>query len=794
MEINIENIDTESDVEQKIIMPLLTSVLRYNDEEIKTKDYLAPTDIDKGAGKKIGYYPDYLIYLGGIPIIVGEAKDPKTNVEQGYKEARLYANEVNKLYSENINPIKYIFSCNGLELLWGPTDSEKDLKRISVSNLITGSKEYEFIVSNLSRNSLILYANKLRRLLLPTTRYNPLRLIGGPSRQNAELPHNSFAYELAPLLRKYFDPDETKWSDEILEKAYCSSDELTQYNATLEALLKDRIMRKKGFDEIKTSKKKAEIIDSALSSVIKNKRDIPDPFLLIVGGVGTGKSMFLERYQKYLINDEINKVTHWSVIDFNTAPDDLSNLENWICTEFNKDFSYRNGDDTFYDFDNIKRYFAPDLAQRENGVYKLLKDTNNEEYVKQITLDLKQWMDDPVKLSSGITRYYSKDKNLPVIAVFDNVDKRNRDQQLRIFQVVQWFRSNNNCFTILTLRDETYDAYKNEPPLDAFLKPFAFRISPPRFINVVQKRLELVINYLTENAKKKLTYILPNGFEISYPSTKLGNYLMSIYLSIFNPSRKIRLILEALSGRNTRRALEMFADILTSSYMDEGLILSITEGEKKDIPEWLIIRILMRTNYEFFREDHGYVSNIFSLPESSITANNFLILELLEYLAKRRKRISSFKIEGYYYVQDIINHMIKLGYVNEDILWALELSLNRGLLTADHQRNKGIKDTDYVKISASGYYHIRFLSSRTEYLSNISIDMFFNNQNYAKQISYFHRDNRYHTLKRLEILKKYLIEEDEKITKALPEYSLSKEAVDDQIDRISKIIEFSLNR
>lgn len=793
MEINIENINTESDVEQKVIMPLLMNEFGYNDEEIKTKDYLAPTDIDKGAGKKIGYYPDYLIYLGGIPIIVGEAKEPKTNAEQGHREARLYANEVNKLYSENIYPIKYVFSCNGLELLWGPSDSEKDLKQISVSDLVPGSKEFEFVVSLLSRNTLLPYANKLRKLLLPVTRDSPLRLIGGPSRQNVELPNNSFAYELAPLLRKYFDPDETKWSDEILEKAYCSSDELTKYNATLEALLKDRIMRKRGFDEIKTSKKKADILNSVLSSVIKNKRNIPDPFLLIVGGVGTGKSMFLERYQKFLINDEIKDVTLWSVIDFNTAPDDLSDLENWICSEFNKDFSYRNGDDTFYDFHNIKRYFAPDLAKREKGVYKLLKDTNNDEYVKQITSDLKQWMDDPIKVSSGITRYYSRDKNLPVIAVFDNVDKRDRDQQLRIFQVVQWFRSNNNCFTILTLRDETYDAYKNEPPLDAFLKPFAFRISPPRFINVVQKRLELVINYLTKNAEKKLTYRLPNGIEISYPSTKLGNYLMSIYLSIFNPTRKIRLILEALSGRNIRRALEMFTDILTSGYMDEGLILSITEGENKDIPEWLIIRILMRTNYEFFTDDHGYISNIFKLEESSITANNFLILELLEYLAKRRKRISSFKIEGYYYVQDIIKHMIKLGYVNEDILWALELSLNRGLVTADHQRNKGIKDTDYVKISASGYYHIRFLSKRKEYLSNVSIDMFFNNRDYAKQISHFHKDNRYHTLKRLEILKKYLIEEDEKLAKALPEYSLSKEAVDDQIERISKVIDFTFN-
>jgi hypothetical protein len=409
MNLHDDNIHTESDVEQKIVMPILSDLFGYNKEEIKTKSYLAPTEIDKGAGKKMGYFPDYIIYLGGIPIIVIEAKDPQTPAEQGYREARLYANEINKLYSEDINPIKYVLSCNGKDILWGPSDSEKDLKYIKVNNLEPGCKDYDYIVSVFSRNTMINHANKLRKVLLPINRYKPLRLIGGPSRQNVELPVNSFAEELVPLLRKYFDPDETKWSVEILEKAYCSTDEITNYNATLEALLKDRLLKKKGFMEIKTTKKKALAIDDALRSAIKSKRDIPDPFILIVGGVGTGKSMFIERYLNYLIDDDIKSGTYWSVVDFNHAPDELSNLEKWVCQEFNKEFSLRNGDEHFFDFENLKRYFAPDISQRERGVYKLLKETSNEEYVKEITRDIKSWVDDPIKLSEGITRYFSKD-------------------------------------------------------------------------------------------------------------------------------------------------------------------------------------------------------------------------------------------------------------------------------------------------------------------------------------------------------------------------------------------------
>ncbi|MGB8369941.1 MAG: hypothetical protein ACLPYZ_16615 [Limisphaerales bacterium] len=91
---------TESDVEQKLIYPLLSSTqgLGYFAEEIKTKSYLAPTDLDKGAGRKVGYYPDYAVILSSLPALIVEAKAPSESVEQGFKEAQLYAHEINKRF------------------------------------------------------------------------------------------------------------------------------------------------------------------------------------------------------------------------------------------------------------------------------------------------------------------------------------------------------------------------------------------------------------------------------------------------------------------------------------------------------------------------------------------------------------------------------------------------------------------------------------------------------------------------------------------------------------------------
>jgi len=447
-EITISN---ESDVEQKIVLPLIKKVLNYNDQEIRTKDYLAPTTIDKGAGKKMGYFPDYLLYLGGIPVIVIEVKDPEIPSEEGYREARLYSIEINKRYPKNINPIKFIVATNGITLHFSPWDTEKERIVINIEDLMEGIKDYDILKASLERSQLSLHANELRHKLNPIDRYKPLFLIGGPSRQNSQLAHNSFATDLVPLLRKYFDPDETKWSAEILEKAYCSSDEITKYNATLESLLKDRILIKKGVEAVKTTKKKAQVLDDALQKAVDVKSDIPDPFILIIGGVGSGKSMFIERYYRHLINPEVKNATLWAVIDFNTAPQDIDNIEEWICKEFVDDFGKRNGDSEYLSYDSLKRYFAPEIAKRNDGPYKLIKEHNYDDYIRRITDDMAKWYDDPIKLSNGIIRYYSRDKSIPIVAVFDNVDKRDRDQQLNIFQSVQWFRAQNKCFTVLSL-------------------------------------------------------------------------------------------------------------------------------------------------------------------------------------------------------------------------------------------------------------------------------------------------------------------------------------------------------
>jgi type I site-specific restriction endonuclease len=49
---------------------------------------------DKKFGIAGGYYPDYLIWMSGYPVMIVEAKHPDRDVITGFREASQYARQV----------------------------------------------------------------------------------------------------------------------------------------------------------------------------------------------------------------------------------------------------------------------------------------------------------------------------------------------------------------------------------------------------------------------------------------------------------------------------------------------------------------------------------------------------------------------------------------------------------------------------------------------------------------------------------------------------------------------------
>ena len=83
----------------------------------------------------------------------------------------------------------------------------------------------------------------------------------------------------------------------------------------------------------------------------------------------------------------------------------------------------------------------------------------------------------------------------------------------------------------------------------------------------------------------------------------------------------------------------MFTSILNLGHLREEAITSTALGAGGVAPpEYTVLRILMRTEYRFFNNSSGFVSNIFYFDEDWEQPNNFILPEILFWLADNRKR------------------------------------------------------------------------------------------------------------------------------------------------------------
>ena len=111
--------------------------------------------------------------------------------------------------------------------------------------------------------------------------------------------------------------------------------------------------------------------------------------------------------------------------------------------------------------------------------------------------------------------------------------------------------------------------------------------------------------------------------------------------------------------------------------------------------------------------------NIFQMEREWKRPSNFLYCEILFFLARMRKEVGQIGIEGYFSVRHVCEVLQHIGFDPTDVALACETLLQRYLVVADHMNNLSVGIDDCLKITASGYIHLRSLSERIEYLYGV---------------------------------------------------------------------------
>ena len=304
-----------------------------------------------------------------------------------------------------------------------------------------------------------------------------------------------------------------------------------------------------------------------------------------------------------------------------------------------------------------------------------------------------------------------------------------------MFEAAQWLQREFRGLVLLPLREETYDNHRNEPPLDTALKDLVFRIEPPLFQRILASRVNLALRELAKKGDKLLRYNLPNGIQVEYPASDQGYYFSSILRSIFEHDRYVRRLIVGLSGRNMRRALEIFLEFCTSGHIgtDEITKIRLSEG-RHVLPLSLVTSVLLRVNQRFYDSDASYLKNVFAADTRDKRPHFFARLLILRVLFKIYSAPGNDRMKNYVRVAKLREEIANFG-VEEDVFRRELEYLVRGFcVVCEDFRLRDITDDDLVSIAPAGHVHNNVYSDQY-YLAAIAEDSWFENESIAEEIA-----------------------------------------------------------
>ena len=729
----LETLESESDVEQKLILPFLTldlpMGLGIKKANIYTKKLLRGQIIGKGSNQK-NYFPDYLVSIQGIPLLVLEAKKPKESLEKAYSEARLYASEINARFKHGVNSCQFVIACNGNEMWVGYTDQGSPQYILKHEELEVQNPRFSEVLEFCSVKVLDRIIEEIFKKNRGKTVFKtPVSALGGKKVQNEELEENEFGRLFVFHNRKIFDPETENERRIIVKNAYVKTAKREQHAEPIYKEIKKFAIPGMENVTMVASDNPVEIVSSLATRINEHHEEYS--LMLLIGNVGSGKSTFIRHFKEiYLQETNLNLANRcdWVFVNMNLAPLAHDEIYEWIKVRIIEQLKQNHSEIDFDNIEMIKRLFKHEVLNFEKGLGQLLK-LDKKEYNKELYSVLSKAMKDNSSYLEAITEYLRSDNGLIPIIVIDNCDKRTKEAQLLMFEVAQWLRTTYKCIVFLPMRDDTYDIYRNEPPLDTVVKDLVFRIDPPDLLKVLQARIDYISRI---SVHEKNTYSLENGMNVSVKEEELLEYFKAIMEAI----RRNRMVMDVfyrLANRNTREGIEIFQDLCKSGHIKTDEILGMRAANDYSLSLHKFMNALLRRNRKYYHDGESKFVNVFSSDFKDVFPDPFVRVDILLWLNRRSSQLGPSNIKGMFKAGEMVKDLQLIGH-NANVIRRELTTLIKRQLVMSETLMPDIGEDDLIKITITGNLHISLLRDMN-YLSACCEDVLFMDHAIRNEIS-----------------------------------------------------------
>jgi energy-coupling factor transporter ATP-binding protein EcfA2 len=280
--------------------------------------------------------------------------------------------------------------------------------------------------------------------------------LGGLAVQQEEVGHNSFGATLSAELGHIFNPITREDRLRIAREGYVSSPRRDRYADPI-----DKVIRAATPNwEVRSTLIRDPSNPIEIFEPFSNRRELEHRIILLIGESGSGKTTFFYHLQAVALRKDVRKKTVWIHIDVNAAPVVKNEIYDWTRKEIVKGIQVAYPEMDFDDYSVIEKIFSVEVNRFNKGLGSLLPEHSTERS-RELYKVLLLCQSDLHKTATCYTRYFGSEHGSLIVVVFDNSDKKGRDEQLLMFDVAQWLQREFRVLVVLPIREETYDNHRN---------------------------------------------------------------------------------------------------------------------------------------------------------------------------------------------------------------------------------------------------------------------------------------------------------------------------------------------
>jgi energy-coupling factor transporter ATP-binding protein EcfA2 len=711
-------LETEQDVRFQIIDRILVEVLGWDREGIRTEPH-----VDSG-------YVDYLISTEGRNRFVVEAKrvskllidthQPRMasykvsgpaiqSAMKGMEQAQRYCTDTAVLFSALTTGIEWI----GFWAVRTDGIPPKEGKAIVFPSLEAIEQKFATFYDLFSRQGILdnLYQVHIHEaeglqvsqgeILEPVIEFSERRLLN----------KTSLLRDLESVYRSFFstisgeDPD-------MLAQCFVESKESRAADESLEKISRNLLNKV----DIVNSEQGTELANQMRESIDLQKGE----FVLIIGNKGAGKSTFIDRFFRLVLDSKLREGCLVLRLDLADSDGNQSTISDWLVSKLKIELETNLFKDNYPTYEDLQGIFFQEYRRLSEGEYKPMYQRDKNEFKEKFGEIIGKIIENkPQEYVRHLIKNAISSRKLMPCIVFDNTDHFPQSFQESVFQFAQSIYRECFSFIICPITDRTVWQLSKSGPLQSY-DHRDFYLPVPSTKEVLTKRVEFIKSKSQEDSDINRDYFTKKGIRLSFSDVKA--FALSVE-DIFINEDYVGRTIGWLANFDIRRSLQIAQRLITSPIMDISELIKAYAISQRFRPQRRNIKkaLLFGDYNHFYQQDSSFILNIFEVGSNSVTSP-LLKLSILRLLMDVYSNTSEPE-NIYRSVEDILNYFEPATVSRTIVKEHLKILLNYRLIEPYDPTDTDVYETQRVKVTHCGRIHYEFVTDDMEgmYMSEMAL-------------------------------------------------------------------------